>query len=379
MDASADLESIERLAMDAVRNPGASQRERTVALAVLREVCPALPAHEARITDLLMLLRDRLEAPADVAELLRLLRALIRDDALRTSAIVKIARRAYTQGAHETLRWLVEAGVIPDAEVEPAWRAERARRAGPRLSVSALGLSRDLGSAIEYALSSTLGPLGDAGDERSLEGAARADIAFLIVDASQPDARGYARFATRVLRERGALVIGLVLRDPSDDPASSNGERGGFGHAFFVLEKSEEVSADARSLLESIDAIVAPVTETKGVTVAFPPLRALLREGGRLSLGSAAASGGARASIAAERAIIPLLGATTKSSHLLVRIRESSRVTVGEIDDVTSSIRERLPGPASLTLTTGFGDPLDCAIHVSILATQTTSPETLER
>lgn len=376
-EVSSHLEPIERLVMDVIRNPASSPEERATAIALLLQLAPKLPAHEARITALLLLIRDLIHVPEHVSALIRVLRALEIDEASLLRAILRLAQRAWAMGAKETLSWLIESGVIPASQIDPAWLPLRKAPAlGARVALAFCGLSREAASAIERALSPMSTYVARAEDLDSLTPAARADIAFLLADMRTAEGRGLSRAAVRVLRERGALVIGIALHTAGErpEPMTPGGQRGCLGHAFFTIEASDDASLDAARLAEVVQAVLEPMTESSSVSIGPTQLRTSFREGGRSAFGAASATGFARASIAAERAIESeglRRRRLQKGSNVLFRIVASSRVDIGEVDEIAACIRERLGEPASMIWTAkrdGLGDD---ALRVEILATQT--------
>lgn len=379
-ETSLHLEPIERMAMGVIRNPSVSDAERAAAIAVLEQLAPALSPNERRITDWLVLTGERLHARKDIEKLLRVLRQLAKSDVERHRALARLARRAWEEGAIDTWEWLIASHSIPIHYLDPAWLAARPKpRLGARIALALSCLEPDVSALVEKGLAPWIAHTARAEDLGSLELAARADIVFALSDMRSAESRALARMAMHVLRARGALVVGLASHDAEEGPASARfrGERGSLGHAFLTLDAPSDKEGHAARLIEIAETMIAPMVHGAGAAIELTRMRSRLRDGGHLRLGIGRAQGFARASIASERAMDRAeldAALLERGSYLLVHVTSSEPVTIGEIDEIAASLRDRLGDSPSIAWTSQLDESLDGAsLRVAVLATRTTT------
>ncbi len=108
------------------------------------------------------------------------------------------------------------------------------------------------------------------------------------------------------------------------------------------------------------------------INLDFADVRAVMQGMGKAMMGTGESSGDKRAIEAAEAAISnPLLDETSMkgASGILISITGGSDMTLYEVDEAASRIREEVDGEANIILGATFDDELDGRIRVSVVAT----------
>jgi len=108
------------------------------------------------------------------------------------------------------------------------------------------------------------------------------------------------------------------------------------------------------------------------INLDFADVRSVMREMGRAMMGTGEASGSGRAMQAAEAAIAnPLLDETSMkgAQGLLISITGGRDLTLFEVDEAATRIREEVDPDANIILGATFDESLDGIIRVSVVAT----------
>src|SRR5262249_39820888 len=108
------------------------------------------------------------------------------------------------------------------------------------------------------------------------------------------------------------------------------------------------------------------------INLDFADVRAVMREMGKAMMGTGEASGERRASQAAEAAIAnPLLDETSMrgAKGLLISITGGKDLTLFEVDEAATRIREEVDPDANIILGATFEESLEGVIRVSVVAT----------
>jgi cell division protein FtsZ len=108
------------------------------------------------------------------------------------------------------------------------------------------------------------------------------------------------------------------------------------------------------------------------INLDFADVRSVMREMGKAMMGTGEASGEGRAMAAAEAAIAnPLLDETTMrgAKGLLISITGGRDLTLFEVDEAATRIREEVDQDANIILGATFDEELEGVIRVSVVAT----------
>ena len=108
------------------------------------------------------------------------------------------------------------------------------------------------------------------------------------------------------------------------------------------------------------------------INLDFADVRSVMREMGKAMMGTGEASGDGRAMAAAEAAIAnPLLDETSMrgAKGLLISITGGRDLTLFEVDEAATRIREEVDQDANIILGATFDEELDGVIRVSVVAT----------
>lgn len=108
------------------------------------------------------------------------------------------------------------------------------------------------------------------------------------------------------------------------------------------------------------------------INLDFADVRSVMREMGRAMMGTGEGSGEGRAMVAAEAAIAnPLLDETTMkgAQGLLISITGGRDMTLFEVDEAATRIREEVDADANIILGATFDEALEGLIRVSVVAT----------
>ncbi len=205
---------------------------------------------------------------------------------------------------------------------------------------------------------------------------------------------GAAPVVARAAREQGILTVGVVTKPfhfegnrrmsiaedgidelhryvdtqlviPNQNLFRVANEKTTFADAFAM---ADEV------LFSGVACITDLMTKDGLINLDFADVRAVMRGMGKAMMGTGEASGEDRARHAAEAAIAnPLLDDVSMQGArgLLISITGGQDMTLYEVDEAASRIREEVDGDANIILGATFDDSLEGQIRVSVVATGT--------
>ncbi|MBU1175325.1 MAG: cell division protein FtsZ [Alphaproteobacteria bacterium] len=205
---------------------------------------------------------------------------------------------------------------------------------------------------------------------------------------------GAAPVVARAAREQGILTVGVVTK-----PFQFEGNRRmrladeGIDELhrhvdtlivipnqnLFRVANEKTTFADAFSMADEVlysgvACITDLMTKEGLINLDFADVRAVMRGMGKAMMGTGEASGEDRARHAAEAAIAnPLLDDVSMQGArgLLISITGGSDLTLYEVDEAASRIRQEVDADANIILGATFDDTLDGIIRVSVVATGT--------
>ena len=203
---------------------------------------------------------------------------------------------------------------------------------------------------------------------------------------------GAAPVVARAARERGILTVGVVTK-----PFHFEGQRrmktADLGieelqkcvdtlivipnQNLFRLANDKTTFADAFAMADQVlysgVACITDLMVKEGlINLDFADVRAIMREMGKAMMGTGEASGEGRAMAAAEAAISnPLLDETSMKGArgLLISITGGRDLTLFEVDEAATRIREEVDQDANIILGATFDEELEGVIRVSVVAT----------
>lgn len=203
---------------------------------------------------------------------------------------------------------------------------------------------------------------------------------------------GAAPVVARAAREKGILTVGVVTK-----PFHFEGQRrmktADMGieelqkcvdtlivipnQNLFRLANDKTTFADAFAMADQVlysgVACITDLMVKEGlINLDFADVRSVMREMGKAMMGTGEASGEGRAMAAAEAAIAnPLLDETTMrgAKGLLISITGGRDLTLFEVDEAATRIREEVDQDANIILGATFDEELEGVIRVSVVAT----------
>jgi len=203
---------------------------------------------------------------------------------------------------------------------------------------------------------------------------------------------GAAPVVARAAREKGILTVGVVTK-----PFHFEGQRrmktADFGieelqkcvdtlivipnQNLFRLANDKTTFADAFAMADQVlysgVACITDLMVKEGlINLDFADVRSVMREMGKAMMGTGEASGEGRAMAAAEAAISnPLLDETSMKGArgLLISITGGRDLTLFEVDEAATRIREEVDQDANIILGATFDEDLEGVIRVSVVAT----------
>src|SRR5690606_38754574 len=203
---------------------------------------------------------------------------------------------------------------------------------------------------------------------------------------------GAAPVVARAAREKGILTVGVVTK-----PFHFEGQRrmktAGLGieelqksvdtlivipnQNLFRLANDKTTFADAFAMADQVlysgVACITDLMIKEGlINLDFADVRSVMREMGKAMMGTGEASGEGRAMAAAEAAISnPLLDETSMQGArgLLISITGGRDMTLFEVDEAATRIREEVDPDANIILGATFDEELEGLIRVSVVAT----------
>jgi cell division protein FtsZ len=203
---------------------------------------------------------------------------------------------------------------------------------------------------------------------------------------------GAAPVVARAAREKGILTVGVVTK-----PFHFEGQRrmktADYGieelqkcvdtlivipnQNLFRLANDKTTFADAFAMADQVlysgVACITDLMVKEGlINLDFADVRSVMREMGKAMMGTGEASGEGRAMAAAEAAISnPLLDETSMrgAKGLLISITGGRDLTLFEVDEAATRIREEVDQEANIILGATFDEELEGVIRVSVVAT----------
>jgi len=217
-------------------------------------------------------------------------------------------------------------------------------------------------------------------------------MAFVTAGMGGGTGTGAAPVVARAARDAGILTVGVVTK-----PFSFEGKRRMLLAEDGILELQKNVDtlivipnqnlfrvandkttfADAFSMADQVlysgVACITDLMVKEGlINLDFADVRSVMRAMGRAMMGTGEASGEGRAMAAAEAAISnPLLDETSMSGAqgLLISITGGRDMTLFEVDEAATRIREEVDMDANIILGATFDESLEGIIRVSVVAT----------
>jgi cell division protein FtsZ len=203
---------------------------------------------------------------------------------------------------------------------------------------------------------------------------------------------GAAPVVARAAREKGILTVGVVTK-----PFHFEGQRrmktADLGieelqkcvdtlivipnQNLFRIANDKTTFADAFAMADQVlysgVACITDLMVKEGlINLDFADVRSVMREMGKAMMGTGEASGDGRAMAAAEAAIAnPLLDETSMrgAKGLLISITGGRDLTLFEVDEAATRIREEVDQDANIILGATFDESLEGVIRVSVVAT----------
>ncbi|MDF1598357.1 cell division protein FtsZ [Mesorhizobium sp. YIM 152430] len=203
---------------------------------------------------------------------------------------------------------------------------------------------------------------------------------------------GAAPVVARAAREKGILTVGVVTK-----PFHFEGQRrmrtADLGieelqkcvdtlivipnQNLFRIANDKTTFADAFAMADQVlysgVACITDLMVKEGlINLDFADVRSVMREMGKAMMGTGEASGEGRAQAAAEAAIAnPLLDETSMkgAKGLLISITGGRDLTLFEVDEAATRIREEVDADANIILGATFDEELEGVIRVSVVAT----------
>jgi cell division protein FtsZ len=274
-----------------------------------------------------------------------------------------------------------------DAQALTASRAERIIQMG-------LQVTEGLGAGSQPEV-------GRAAAEEALEEIrdhlAGAHMVFVTAGMGGGTGTGAAPVIARIARDMGILTVGVVTK-----PFQFEGQRrmrvaeAGIAELhkavdtlitipnqnLFRIANEKTTFADAFSMADQVlysgVACITDLMVKEGlINLDFADVRAIMREMGKAMMGTGEASGDKRAILAAEAAIAnPLLDEVSMKGArgLLISITGGNDLTLYEVDEAASRIRQEVDEDANIILGATFDESLDGIVRVSVVATGIDQP-----
>ena len=203
---------------------------------------------------------------------------------------------------------------------------------------------------------------------------------------------GSAPVVARVARDQGILTVGVVTR-PFQFEGARRARLADAGieelaqhvdtlivipnQNLFRIANAQTTFADAFAMADQVlysgVACITDLMVKEGlINLDFADVRSVMRNMGKAMMGTGEASGEGRAMHAAEAAISnPLLDETSMKGArgLLVSVVGGKDLTLFEVDEATTRIREEVDDDANIIFGATFDDSLEGIIRVSVVAT----------
>jgi cell division protein FtsZ len=262
-----------------------------------------------------------------------------------------------------------------------------------------------MGTALTQGLGAGSQPqIGAAAAEEALpeilDHLAGSHMAFITAGMGGGTGTGAAPIIARAAKEQGILTVGVVTKPFHFEGVRrmATAERGIEELARYVdtlivipnqnlfrvaNEKTTFAAAFAMAdqvLYSGVASITELMTKEGLINLDFADVRAIMSEMGKAMMGTGEASGERRAIEAAEAAISnPLLDDVSMrgARGLLISISGGPDLTLYEVDEAATRIREEVDPEANIILGATFDDSLEGTMRVSVVATGLT-PEHME-
>ncbi len=227
-----------------------------------------------------------------------------------------------------------------------------------------------------------------------------AHMVFVTAGMGGGTGTGAAPVIARIARDMGILTVGVVTK-----PFQFEGQRrmriadSGItelqksvdtlivipNQNLFRVANEKTTFADAFSMADQVlfsgVACITDLMVKEGlINLDFADVRAIMREMGKAMMGTGEASGDKRAIHAAEAAISnPLLDEVSMKGArgLLISITGGNDLTLYEVDEAASRIRQEVDDEANIILGATFDESLDGIVRVSVVATGIDTPMSL--
>ncbi len=224
-----------------------------------------------------------------------------------------------------------------------------------------------------------------------------AHMVFVTAGMGGGTGTGAAPVIAKVARDMGILTVGVVTK-----PFQFEGDRrmryaeGGIAELqknvdtlliipnqnLFRVANEKTTFADAfamadRVLYSGVACVTDLMVKEGLINLDFADVRAVMREMGKAMMGTGEASGEKRAITAAEAAIAnPLIDDNTMkgAKGLLISITGGKDLTLYEVDEAATRIREEVDKDANIIVGATFDDSLEGIIRVAVVATGVDRP-----
>jgi cell division protein FtsZ len=217
-------------------------------------------------------------------------------------------------------------------------------------------------------------------------------MAFVTAGMGGGTGTGAAPVVARVARELGILTVGVVTK-PFHFEGARRMKTADHGISelqknvdtlivipnqnLFRIANDKTTFADAFGMADQVlysgVACITDLMVKEGlINLDFADVRSVMREMGKAMMGTGEASGEGRAMQAAEAAIAnPLLDETSMrgARGLLISITGGRDLTLFEVDEAATRIREEVDSDANIILGATFDEELQGVIRVSVVAT----------
>ncbi len=228
-----------------------------------------------------------------------------------------------------------------------------------------------------------------------------AHMVFVTAGMGGGTGTGAAPVIARTARDMGILTVGVVTK-----PFQFEGARrmrvaeAGINELqkavdtliiipnqnLFRIANEKTTFADAFAMADQVlysgVACITDLMVKEGlINLDFADVRAIMREMGKAMMGTGEASGEKRAILAAEAAIAnPLLDEVSMrgARGLLISITGGNDLTLYEVDEAASRIRQEVDEEANIILGATFDQSLDGVVRVSVVATGIDQPASVE-
>jgi len=217
-------------------------------------------------------------------------------------------------------------------------------------------------------------------------------MAFITAGMGGGTGTGAAPVVARAAREMGILTVGVVtkpfqfeggrrmrLAEQGIEELQANVDTLIVipNQNLFRVANEKTTFADAFSMADQVlysgVACITDLMVKEGlINLDFADVRSVMREMGKAMMGTGEASGANRATEAAEAAIAnPLLDETSMhgAQGLLISITGGNDLTLFEVDEAATRIREEVDPDANIILGATFDEALEGIVRVSVVAT----------